>query len=101
MIYHLLYPSPLFQNMSMLDLVTTIAPWWHILSISYLAYNIYHLGRNIVKVVIYLRIPYERKKKAKPGPAPTVTTTPGGKRKRLIKCDKEERVIDNDNYKED
>ena len=58
-------------------------------------------GKNIVKVVIYLRIPYERKKKAKPGPVPTVTTTPGGKRKRLIKCDKEERVIDTDNYKED
>ena len=51
----------------MLDFTLSLAPWWHIAALSFIIPNIIWLGRNIFKTMVYLRIPYERKRKAKPG----------------------------------
>ena len=55
------------QNQSVLEFVLSVAPWWHIGAVAFLVPNIVWLGRNIFKTVVYLRIPYERKRKPKPG----------------------------------
>ncbi|KAL5266014.1 hypothetical protein ACHWQZ_G006610 [Mnemiopsis leidyi] len=55
------------MGMSVLDFTLSLAPWWHIAALAYLVPNVFWLGRNIFKTMVYLRIPYERKRKAKPG----------------------------------
>jgi len=55
------------MEMTVLDFTLSLAPWWHIAALSFIIPNIIWLGRNIFKTMVYLRIPYERKRKAKPG----------------------------------
>ena len=54
---------PPFQNLPLLDFILSLGPWWHLVAVSYLVANTLWLAQNIFKVVVYLRIPYERRKK--------------------------------------